>query len=125
MPKDELVDALNRLGSLTKDIKETEYVEDERTFTIPKKYLKNAKEGQIVSFKVLLDDKDGYVLLPETPIAWTDKKEDEEDEIKEITEHGKRLGIIKDDKKEDKKDVKTILSEKFDEADKMAVAGEK
>ena len=125
MPKDELVDALNRLGSLTKDIKETEYVEDERTFTIPKKYLKNAKEGQIVSFKVLLDDKDGYVLLPETSIAWTDKKEDEEDEIKEITEHGKRLGIIKDDKKEDKKDVKTILSEKFDEADKMAVAGEK
>ena len=70
-------------GKRKKVVKEDEIVpKDERTITIPKRYLTKYKEGDIISFKYLLDDGDGVVLVPEiekdkTPIEEKDELDKE------------------------------------------------
>ena len=66
-------------------------LKEERTITVPKKYLKGIKEGQVESFKVILDADESFVLLPELP-----SEDTTEDEIKEV------LAERKGEKKESK-----------------------
>ena len=88
---DPLLEALRKAPKVP--VKEDPVPEEERTITIPKKYLKGVKEGGIVKFKVILEDVDGFVLLPETD-------SEKEEEVKDD----------KDIKPSEKKDIKTTLS---------------
>ncbi len=94
---DPLLEAIR--GTPKKKVVEEKFTDDERTITIPKKYLKGIKEGGIVKFKVILEDVDGFVLLPET--------EEKKEEVKGD----------KDIKPSEKKDIKTVLSEMVEKAE--------
>lgn len=108
---DALVKALSNFKGDKKKVEEDKLSDEERTVTIPKKYLKRFKEGSSVSFKVLLEDGDNLILLPE--------ESEEEESVIEIAKTG-------DKTKKEKKDLKTLLSEQIDKADKeVEVKGEK
>ena len=109
---DALVKALSNFkGDKKKVVEEDKLPNEERTVTIPKKYLKKFKEGSSVHFKVLLEDGDNVILLPE--------ESEEEESVIEIAKTG-------DEKPKVKKDIKTILSEQIDSMDKeVEVKGEK
>jgi len=75
---------------------EEDLPKDERSIVIPKKYLKNCKEGDVIKLNVILDDGDNITLLP--------REVSEEDEMEEI----------KVEREPSKKNLKEILSEELD-----------
>ena len=77
--RDELLEAI-KAPSKEKHVEEIQ--KDDRTFTVPKRFLKGKKEGDLVSFKFLLDGDDNVILMPEEP---KQKEETEKDLVDEIT----------------------------------------
>jgi len=102
----ELIDAISKFDfSKSKKVeeKEDDMPIDERTISISKKYLKNCKEGGLVHLKVILDDGENLILLPE---------ENDDDKVEEVKQEKDKDG------KPIKKDIKVILSEELDKQDK-------
>lgn len=76
--RDELLEAIK---SPSKEKEVVEIPKDERTFTVPKRFLKGKKEGDVVSFKFLLDGDDNVILMPDEPKAVEETEKDLVDEI--------------------------------------------
>jgi hypothetical protein len=115
---DALESLISEISKKPSNKKDDDLPVDERTISIPKKYLKGFKEGGIIELQVLLEDGDNLILLPKELKTQTPEEEEKDDEevIKKIKEEreGKKPG----ETKKEKKDVKDILSEEMDKTDK-------
>ena len=100
---DALESLISEISKKPSNKKDDDLPVDERTISIPKKYLKGFKEGGIIELQVLLEDGDNLILLPKELKTQTPEEEEKDDEevIKKI-----------------KEDVKDILSEEMDKTDK-------